>query len=111
MPQLTGEVTYLALIFALLVIPRALQRFLLPAPLTSFALGMVAALFVPLFAHDPTLELLSTLGISSLFLVAGLEVDVHALRRGLMVVLGHLVVRSLMIAVCAWLAVRYLAVS
>jgi Kef-type K+ transport system membrane component KefB len=111
MPQLTGEVTYLALIFALLVIPRALQRFLLPAPLASFGLGMVAALFVPVFAHDQTLELLATLGISSLFLVAGLEVDVQALRRGLAVLLGHLCVRSVMIAACAWLAVRYLGVS
>jgi Kef-type K+ transport system membrane component KefB len=111
MPQLTSEVTYLALIFGLLVVPRALQRFLIPAPLTSFGLGMVAALFVPLFAHDATLELLSTLGISSLFLVAGLEVDLQAVRRGLLVVLGHLVVRSAMIALAAWLCARYLAVS
>ncbi len=111
MPQLTGEVTYLALIFGLLVVPRALQRFLIPAPLTSFGLGMVAALFVPLFAHDATLELLATLGISSLFLVAGLEVDLHAVRRGAWVVLGHLGVRSGMIALGAWLGARYLGVS
>jgi Kef-type K+ transport system membrane component KefB len=111
MPQLTSEVTYLALIFGLLVVPRALQRFLIPAPLTSFALGMVAALFVPLFAHDATLELLATLGISSLFLVAGLEVDLQAVRRGLWVVLGHLAVRSGMIALAAWLCARYLGVS
>lgn len=111
MPQFTGEVTYLALIFGLLVVPRALQRFLIPAPLTSFGLGMVAALFVPLFAHDPTLELLATLGISSLFLVAGLEVDLQAVRRGLWVVLGHLFVRSCMIALLAWLGARYLGVS
>jgi Kef-type K+ transport system membrane component KefB len=111
MPQLTSEVTYLALIFGLLVVPRALQRFLIPAPLTSFGLGMVAALFVPLFAHDATLELLATLGISSLFLVAGLEVDLQAVRRGLWVVLGHLVVRSAMIALTAWLCARYLGVS
>ena len=111
MPQLTGEVTYLALIFGLLVVPRALQRFLIPAPLTSFGLGMVAASFVPLFAHDATLELLATLGISSLFLVAGLEVDLQAVRRGLWVVLGHLLVRSCMIALMAWLSARYLAVS
>lgn len=45
-PQLTGQVAYLALIFGLLVVPRALQRLLIPAPLTSFGLGLVAALFL-----------------------------------------------------------------
>jgi Kef-type K+ transport system membrane component KefB len=111
MPQLSSEVAYLALIFGLLVVPRAVQRFLIPAPLTSFGLGMIAAAFVPVYAHDATLELLATLGISSLFLVAGLEVDIQALRRGLWVLLGHLLVRSLMIAVVAWLGMRYLGVT
>lgn len=110
-PRITGEVAYLLLIFALFVVPRAVQRLLIPAPLTSFGLGMVAALFVPAFSHDATLELLATLGISSLFLVAGLEVDVHALRRGVWVMLGHLAVRSVLIAGCAWLGVQYLAVT
>ncbi len=110
-PQLGGEVTYLALIFGLLVVPRALQRFLIPAPLTSFGLGMVAAVFVPGFTHDATLELLATLGISSLFLVAGLEVDIKAVRSGLWEVLGHLLVRAAMIAAVTWLAIRHLAVS
>jgi Kef-type K+ transport system membrane component KefB len=111
LPQVTGEVTYLALIFGLLVVPRGLQRWLIPAALTSFGLGMIAALFVPAFSGDETLQLLSTLGISSLFLVAGLEVDLHALRRGIWVVLGHLLVRSGMIALGAWLALRYLGVN
>ncbi len=110
-PQLSGEVTYLALIFGLLVVPRALQRLLIPAPLTSFGLGMVAAVFVPGFTHDATLELLATLGISSLFLVAGLEVDIKAVRKGLWQVMGHLLVRTIMIAAVTWLAIRHLAVS
>ena len=40
---------YLAVVFGLLVIPRALQRFRLPAPLTCFAFGIiVAGFFKPL---------------------------------------------------------------
>jgi Kef-type K+ transport system membrane component KefB len=78
LPPLTAQVAYLLLIFGLLVVPRAVQRLSIPAPLTSFALGIAAALFVPAFTHDTTLELLATLGISSLFLLAGLEVDVPA---------------------------------
>jgi hypothetical protein len=40
---------YLAVVFGLLVIPRALQRFRLPAQLTCFAFGIiVAGFFKPL---------------------------------------------------------------
>jgi Kef-type K+ transport system membrane component KefB len=111
LPHITSEVAYLVLIFGLLVVPRALQRLLIPAPLTSFAFGMAAAVFLARFSQDATLALLATLGISSLFLFAGLEVDVRALRRGVWPLLGHLAVRSVMIGAGTWLGVRYLHVS
>jgi Kef-type K+ transport system membrane component KefB len=95
MPSLTTELGYLALILALLVVPRALQRFLLPAPLSCFGFGLLAALLLGGLGRDTTLALLATLGISSLFLFAGLEIDVGALRRGVGPLLGHLAVRSL----------------
>jgi Kef-type K+ transport system membrane component KefB len=98
MPSVTTELGYLALILALLVVPRALQRFLVPAPLTSFGFGLVAALLLSGFGPDTTLALLATLGISSLFLFAGLEIEVGALRRGLGPLLAHLAVRSLTLA-------------
>ena len=40
------------------------------------------------------IDLLATLGISSLFLFAGLEVDLQALRRGMWPLLAHLVIRT-----------------
>ena len=80
---MAGNIAYLGLIFSLIVIPRALQRFRLPAPLSSFGLGMLAAQLFGGTLNDPTLALLSILGISSLFLFAGLDVDVDDLRRGL----------------------------
>src|SRR3546814_13724972 len=58
--------------------------------------------------HDPVVTLLSTLGISSLFLFAGLEVDLRALRRGLWPLLTHLAVRIITLAGAAWLAWHYL---
>lgn len=95
MPAITHEVAYLILIFSLMVVPRVLQRFRIPAPLTSFALGMVATLFLGNFSQDVTLSLLATLGISSLFLFAGLEVDLDDFGRGKWPLLGHLAMRSL----------------
>jgi Kef-type K+ transport system membrane component KefB len=98
MPLITSEVAYLLLIFGLMVIPRALQRYRIPAPLTSFGLGMVASVFLGTLMADETLALLATLGISSLFLFAGLEIDLDDLRRGKWPLLGHLVVRSFSLA-------------
>jgi Kef-type K+ transport system membrane component KefB len=96
--SLTSDIAYLGLIFALIVVPRALQRFRLPAPLSSIGLGMVATFVLGPGYHDATLVLLATLGISSLFLFAGLEVDLGGLRRGRATLLVHLVMRSLLLA-------------
>ncbi|MBX3604091.1 MAG: cation:proton antiporter [Piscinibacter sp.] len=105
MPQITNEIAYLVLIVGLMVIPRVLQRWRIPAPLTSFAFGMGAGVFLAGFSHDATLALLATLGISSLFLFAGLEIDIADLARGKWPLLGHLVVRSATLGGAAWLAI------
>jgi Kef-type K+ transport system membrane component KefB len=107
MAPITNEVSYLVLIVALLVVPRIFQRFRIPAPLTSFGFGMVAASLLGQFSEDATLALLATLGISSLFLFAGLEIDVHALKRGMRPLIGHLVVRSGLLALGVWIGMRY----
>lgn len=105
---MSRELVYLLLIFALLVIPRALQRFRLPAPITCLAFGLAAMLLLGHDAHDPVVTLLSTLGISSLFLFAGLEVDLRALRKGLWPLLVHLAIRLLMLCTVGWAAWRWL---
>src|SRR3546814_815364 len=102
------ELIYLLLIFGLLVIPRALQRFKIPAPITCLVFGIGAMLAWGVKTHDPVVTLLSTLGISSLFLFAGLEVDLRELRRGLWPLLTHLAVRIITLAGAAWLAWHYL---
>jgi Kef-type K+ transport system membrane component KefB len=111
MPALTSELAYLLLIFGLMVIPRAVQRFRIPAPLTSIGFGMVAAVFLSSFSQDATLALLATLGISSLFLFAGLEIEVEDLRRGKWPLLGHLLMRSFTLTATGFLAVSFFAFS
>ena len=46
-----------------------------------------------LFVHDATVELLSTFGIVSLFLFAGLDAEVDELRREARVLVEHLLIR------------------
>jgi Kef-type K+ transport system membrane component KefB len=104
---LNQELIYLLLIFALLVVPRALQRWKIPAPLTSLMFGIGAMLLWGDETHDAVVVLLATLGISSLFLFAGLEVDPRALRKGLLRLVAHLVIRTATLFGVAWLGWRY----
>ena len=99
---------YLTVVFGLLVIPRALQRFRLPAPLTCFAFGIIVAGFFKPLATDSVISYLSTLGIASLFLFAGLEVDLAELRRQLASLAGHFALRALVLVACARIVAVYL---
>jgi Kef-type K+ transport system membrane component KefB len=102
---------YLATLFGLFVIPRALQRFRLPAPLTCFAFGIAVSLLFKSQVGDRVTTVVATLGIASLFLLAGLEVDLVEIRKQLPRLMGHLGVRALFLVGAAWLAIRYLHMS
>lgn len=104
---MSQELVYLVLIFALLVVPRALQRFRIPAPLTCLLFGIGAMLALGGGAHDPVVALLATLGISSLFLFAGLEVELGELRRERRPLLAHLAIQLACLSVTGWLAWRF----
>ncbi len=99
---------YLAVVFGLLVIPRVLQRFRLPAQLTCFAFGIIVAGFFKPLVNDTVISYLATLGIASLFLFAGLEVDLAELRQQLPSLAGHFAVRGLVLVACACIAAKYL---
>lgn len=104
---MSQELVYLVLIFALLVVPRALQRFRIPAPLTCLLFGIGAMLALGEGAHDPVVALLATLGISSLFLFAGLEVELGELRRERWPLLAHLAIQLACLSATGWLAWRF----
>ena len=91
------ELIYVALLFALFVLPRLLQRYSFPAAISSFALGAGVGLGLGWFGHDTTLTLLASFGITALFLFAGLEVDFESLRGDVVVLLQHLALRVLLL--------------
>jgi Kef-type K+ transport system membrane component KefB len=95
------ELGYVAVLFALFVLPRALQRYSVPAAITSLALGAISGLWFGLFQHDTTIHLLSAFGIVALFLFAGLEVEVGELRANAVILIQHLVVRALLLTALA----------
>lgn len=105
---ISPELGYVALIFVLFVVPKVLQRLRLPAAITSLAIGLGFGAGLGLFVHDPTVHLLSTLGIVALFLFAGLEVDVRDLRLGAWIILQHLIIRAVLLYGVGWLVWRFL---
>lgn len=107
MPPIRAEFGYIALLFALFILPRVLQRYRIPTAITSFGLGAGLAMTVGLFTHDPTVELLSTFGIVSLFLFAGLEVEVPQLRKAALPLIVHLAFRLLSLAIVGYLVWRF----
>ncbi len=101
---LPQDILYVALLFALFVVPKLLQRWRLPSAITSLALGAAAGMGFGLFGGDTTIQLLAGFGIVSLFLFAGLEVDFDELRnqRGLLV--RHVSLRLVALFGVAWAA-------
>jgi len=100
--DLTSEIAYIALLFGLFIVPRIIQRWGIPAAVTAFGLGAAVSLGFGLFRGDDTVSLLATLGIVSLFLFAGLEVDFRELRQGAAVVGQHIVMRIVLVGGAAW---------
>lgn len=100
------DLGFILLLFVLFVVPKALQRYRIPAAVTSLAIGAFAA-NVGWVSDNPTLQLLSTFGIVSLFLFAGLEIDGPELKRGARVLTQHAVLWTLLTLGIAVVAVRF----
>jgi Kef-type K+ transport system membrane component KefB len=86
--KIPGQVGLIGLLFALFLIPKMLQRFRIPGAITALLMG-VAASASGLLPNEVTLRLFSTLGIVSLFLFAGLEIDGPELRRNVKPLVLH----------------------
>jgi Kef-type K+ transport system membrane component KefB len=99
-----------SLLFALFVVPKALQRYRIPGAITSLVMGTGASA-LGWFHGDPTLHLLSTFGIVALFLFAGLEIDGHELRRNTRSLILHGVLWSALLAITAAIAIFGFGVS
>lgn len=105
--RIPQDLTYVILLVALVVVPKALQRFGLPGAVTSLLLGLVAGMS-GLLAMNDTLQLLSTFGIVALFLFAGLEIEGPILRRNARVLVQHAVIWLVILAVTVAVAVTVL---
>ena len=109
--SLSVEASYLVLLFGLLILPKVLQRYRIPSAVTAFCFGAIAGPGLGLFQHDPTITLFATLGISALFLFAGLEVSGTELRKEARVLGEHLLLRIVALALSTLVLMRALGLD
>ncbi len=91
------ELWYAVLIVILFIVPRILLRFGIPMALTAFALGVGLNIPFKILGDNEVIPLFSSLGIISLFLFAGLEVDIQDLKNNSKKLLNHLSFRLLIV--------------
>jgi Kef-type K+ transport system membrane component KefB len=99
MEALSPEIQYVLLVFGLFIVPRGLQRLRLPSAVTCLVIGAALNIGLHLFHGDQTIKLLAALGIVSMFLFAGLEVDFSELRQGRKVLLQHIAAQLVLLLV------------
>lgn len=100
---LPDDLGFMVLLFVLFVIPKMLQRYRIPAAITSLIMGALAA-NLGWVAGNLVLQVMSTLGIVALFLFAGLEIDFAELRRGTRTLVQHGPLWSLLVVASTWIA-------
>lgn len=100
--NMNQELQYLLVVVGLFIIPRVLQRHRIPSAITCVVIGAILGMGFHLFHGDAAIPLLATLGIVSLFLFAGLEVDFEELGHGLSVTMGHLAVQLFLMGISTW---------
>lgn len=97
----TPEITYLILIFTLLVVPHFFHRFKIPSPIITFILGIIVAAS-EIMRLDSTISLMATIGISALFLFAGMEVDFFSVKKEMKVLIKHMIFELLLLSGVAY---------
>ncbi|MCB0415601.1 MAG: cation:proton antiporter, partial [Bdellovibrionales bacterium] len=96
------EIHYFILIISVLLVPKIVMRFQVPAGLTALVMGVLTSYYLGWFATSQTVTILATLGITSLFLFAGIEIDFGELKKNGPVLIKHILVSGSIITICTY---------
>ena len=89
--SITHDLEYLALFSFVLIFPKVLLRYQIPSGITALFIGVVAAYFDPKLKTDQLFKFLSQIGITSLFLFAGLEIEIKELKENRSYIFKYLI--------------------
>lgn len=102
LPTIPTDVAYLLVVVGLFIVPPIFARLRIPGALACLGVGALLGLGFGVFHDDAGISLLATFGIVALFLFAGLEVDLAALRGSLGILLQHLAIQVALMAAAGW---------
>lgn len=109
--QLNIEYQYLLVVGLLLLAPKLLLRFRIPSGISALILGICCVNFLGWFRDDQLILTLARLGITSLFLYAGMEIEMDDLKKNFKPLLKHLLQSLGLIFIIAALINYTVAVS
>ncbi len=78
---ITQDLVYLLLFAIVQIVPKLFQRVKIPTGITALFIGAIAIYFQPTLIDDSLFRFLAQIGITSLFVFAGLEVDFKDLDK------------------------------
>ncbi|MCR9203234.1 MAG: cation:proton antiporter [Halobacteriovoraceae bacterium] len=81
MTNLSKDLEYILIFLTVLLLPKILLRFKIPSGVTALFLGLLFSFFDPTLKGNQLLTFLSQIGITSLFLFAGFEIDFKELKE------------------------------
>lgn len=79
--NLTHDLEYLLIFITVLILPKLLLRLKIPSGISALVIGLLFNQLDPTIRGEALFRFLSQIGITSLFLFAGLEVDVKELKE------------------------------
>lgn len=100
--EISVEFQYFIVFASILILPKILLRYGIPTALTALALGFATTFLLGWFEDDQLILMFSRLGITSLFLFAGMEVDLEDLREDGRFLAKHLLGFLLVIFIVAY---------
>lgn len=102
----TTDLEYLAIFSLVLILPKIIQRLKIPSGITALCIGIGISILDPALKNDQLFRFLSQIGITSLFLFAGLEVDYDELKEDRVYLSKYLVKFSAALVVITFLVMK-----
>ena len=96
--SITKDLEYLIIFSLVLILPKIFQRFKIPSGITALLIGVVLVDFFPGLKVNELFRFLAQIGITSLFLFAGFEVNFEELKEDKPYLVKYLSVYSAVLA-------------
>lgn len=105
---MTEDLQLFIMIASILIVPKILLRFRFPGGITALFIGLAAGIGLDWYENSQTLYILATLGITSLFLFAGMEVELPVLKKNYKFLIKNILLSLVLLIISAFVIETFL---